>query len=130
MTLFNNTFSTIITWGLGAPACCTLLTANFGLACGCTIVVVPGGGGGGQLTVPEFYTPMTPRWTKTTALVIVTVKIRDNVYRRQYVVDRDKAAILISISNFIDRMKEKAQIGIGKITNATRRVAVKLLNKD
>lgn len=127
--LFNNNYSLIITKGLGGPRCCALITAQFGLVCGCKIEVVLPGGGGPYPGSEMLYTPTTTKLNRSTALVIVTVKIKEHTFRKQYVIDREKAEIMVSVREFVNVIKEKIQLKVDNIKEVTKKVIVKLFDK-
>lgn len=130
--LFNNNYSTIITSGLGAPACCALITSGFGLNCGCTVeIIVPppivGGGGG---TVSGFYVPLPQKTQKCDRIVLVTVKFSEQtVWRRQYVVDVCNADKMVKVINFVNSAKTRLVVGVEHIKQFAGNV-VAIFNKD
>lgn len=128
MSLFTHNYSSIITKGLGSPACCSLIVASFSLTGMCNVeIVVPtpityptaniGGGGGG------FLVPFPKDLQQQTKMVLITVKFTpDKVWRKSYVVDSDKADILVKVMNFGNKAKDNISIGIEHIKTATKRV--------
>lgn len=124
-SLFNNNYSTIITKGLGAPACCALITASFGVNCGCSIeiIVPPPSGGGGPVPISGFYVPFPKNLEKCDRIVLVTVKITEKmVWRRQYIVDVCNADKMVKAINFANNIKDKLIIGVDQIKHISGRV--------
>lgn len=128
MALYTHNYSAIITGGLGGSACCSILSANFGLNCGCTVeVVIPpppiftGGSGGGP--VSGFFVPLPLKMKQQTRMVLVTVKFsQDNAWRRSYVVDVSRADMVVKIINLINTSRDKLSIGINQIKTIGRAV--------
>ena len=135
MSLVTKNYGLIITKGLGAPACCTLLTANFGLVCGCSVEIITppvggGGGGGGYIPVrPGYYIPVDRTWTKDTRIVVVTVKMGENTWRKHYVVDEPKAQYLVTVANIINNVAGKVRISIEKIKHISKKIIATFIDK-
>lgn len=135
MALFNNTYSGLVTKGLGMPACCGLITMGFGLF-KCTIeVIIPppsGGGGGGSYAVhPGVYVEWPKKLTPKTKMVLVTVKFsEDKVWRHSYTVDGRKADISVKAVNFLNTTMERISIGVDKIKKAARSVTTLFKDDD
>jgi len=116
----------ILTKGLGAPACCGLIIAKFGLSkcCQYTIEVIPvegiGGGGGSRPLAPgeihNFYTPVG----QTNPLkplqylqpyndlrgpvdkIVITLTTSDgNNHTKEFFVPRHKSRVLINVTRII-----------------------------
>lgn len=139
MAVVGNKYGAIITKGLGFPACCAIITAPFGLVCGCIVEPVPppdnaGGGGGGLYPVlpPLYHTPRGQRVpTIDTRLVTITIKMKDKeVWRRKYVVNKYKGDIVVNVINIINRIKEKTSVGVNNIRQVVRRVSVWFKKED
>jgi len=130
MTIPTHTYSAIITKGLCFPACCALLTANFGLICGCQIVVVvEEAKGGGPFHIPAYFTPIGQKIDTNTRMVMITVTTREHQWKKMYVVDRKKAAILIEIIGFINTIKDKTSIAVHGLKQAVRTVTAWFVDK-
>lgn len=128
MAIFTNNYSMLITRGLGGPACCTLLTASFGLVCGCTVQVVepptPGGGGGSFAVEPGIYVP----WPKANLrdcdrVVVVTVKFSpEKVWRKSYAVDVCNVNRMVKVINIVNAATRRLAVGVENVKHAARRV--------
>lgn len=134
MALFNNSFSGLITNGLGMPACCGLLTMGFGLF-KCTIEIVvppipPSGGGGGPYVANGYYVPLTRPLTHTTKLVLVTVTMNNHTWKKSYVVDRTRAKVAVAIVNMINSVRGKITIGVDSLRKAARSVVASFSNRQ
>lgn len=133
--LFTNTYSGLITKGLGMPACCALLTANFGLICGCSIAIIeppPGGGGGGgsYAVEPGIYVPWPKKITPKSKMVLVTVKFSpEKTWRRSYVLPNTQANILVKAFNVVNSATAKMTVGVNQLKLATKRVTA-LFKRD
>ena len=128
MSLFTHTYSGIITRGLGLPACCGIITASFGLMCGCTIEVIipPAGGGGGSFVSPSFLVPFPENMKKCDRIILITVKFSEkNTWRKQFMVDVCNADKIVKVINIVNNMKDKISVGIDKIKQITRIVTTK-----
>lgn len=136
MSIINNTAGYIITRGLGGPACCTLLTVNFGLACGCSIVIVTpptggsGGGGGSYAVEPGIYVPWPKDTSPQTRMVLITVKYHDKAWRRSFIIDKRRADIIIRISNVINRITSRINVGVDHFRKAMKKVIAVFKNDD
>jgi hypothetical protein len=129
MTIPTNTYSAIITKGLGFDACCALITAQFSLVCGCSINIVVKDAGGGPYQIPAYYTPINQKIDVNTRMVMITVSTRTNSWKKMYVVDRQKAAILIEIIGFINAVKDRTSIAVHGLRQTVRKVTAWLVNK-
>lgn len=133
MALINNAYGAIITKGLGFPACCYLLTAPFGLACGCEITPVPpnvGTGGSTPVYLTPLVVPLGQRIDTNTRLVILTIKHRENLkWKKEYIISKRKAAILVEVLNFVNAVKDKTAITVSNLKQAALRVIAKVRNK-
>lgn len=127
MALIKNTYGGIITRGLGLPACCGLVTVQFGILCGCTVQVIPppvGGGGGSYAISPGVYVP----WPKSKQrecdrMVIVTVKFsEEKTWKRSYIVDVCNADRIVRVMNVVNSSLQRLSVGIEGIKRAVRRV--------
>lgn len=129
MALFNNTYSGLITKGLGMPACCGLITMGFGVFfCKVEIIQPPpgNGGGGGYVTSPGVYVPWPKKITSSTKMVLITVKFsEDKTWRRSYVVDSVKAAIIVRSVNLINAAVSRMSVGVEAIKQASKRVVAR-----
>ena len=124
MSLFKNTYSGLITGGLGLPACCGMITLQFHVF-KCTIAVIPGAPIGGSTPVTQggFYVPFPKKMTQTTKQVLITVKFsRDHVWRKAYVVDNYKADIIVKIFNIINTITNNFNVGVNTIKHKYKQV--------
>lgn len=130
--LFNNNYSAIITKGLGAAACCSLLIAQFGLNRGCTVEIITpptnvGGGGGGAFASSGFYVPFPTSMKKCDRIVLVTVKISTNlVWRKQFVVDVCNTDKIVGAAEFVNSTSSTLSVGVDKIKQSGRSVIASL----
>ena len=132
MAIYTHNYSAIILKGLGGAACCALLTANFGLNCGCSIeVVIPppiNTGGGGP--VGGFFVPFPKKLEQRTRLVLVTVKFsREMAWRRSYVVDVSRSDMIVKVINIVNSFKDGLSVGVDKIRTAGHTVMA-IFNKE
>ena len=129
MSLFNNTYSGLITKGLGMPAC-ALLTMGFG-AFGCTITVGPpppignigGVGGGGSFPTSQFLVPLSTKPRQKTKQVLITVKIGKSSWRRAFIVLNNKADVIVKVVNIVNTVKDKVSVGIEAIRRTSKKVS-------
>lgn len=114
-------------------ACCGLLTMGLGVFY-CTIAVVTptgqGGGGGPYPTSAEFLVPFPKELKQTTRMVLITVKIGEQSWRKSYVVQRNKAEIVLRVMNLINTAKDKMFVGVDSIKKASRRVSAVFRRTD
>ena len=131
MALINNAKGLIITGGLGGPACCALLTASFGLVCGCSfrVEVVSGGGYYPHHVVTPYYTPMRSP-AQETCLVMVDVKIQNFHWKKSYVVDKGKGDTVISIVDKINKIKSVIVEAVASFSRGIKRMRVSFKEKD
>lgn len=123
MSLFKHSYSGLITNGLGLGACCGLLTMGFSVF-KCNIEIVPPyvrrrAVSGGSVPVGSFYIPVTKPITYDSRVVIVTVKVKENTWKKAYVVDKSKADIIVRVINVITTIKTKISSIKRSLTNAT-----------
>jgi hypothetical protein len=131
MAIINNAKGLIITGGLGGPACCALLTANFSLVCGCVfrVEVVGGGGYYPHHVITPYYTPMRAP-AQDTCLVLVDVKLGENHWRKSYVVDKGKGDTIVKIIDTINKAKAKFVGMASAITRTAKKVLVYFSSND
>ena len=132
MSLFTQNYSPIITNGLGGPACCVLLTASFGLVCGCHIVVVSGAGGGGPYPPSAVNPGLIPAdriWTQGTKIIVVKVNMGEHKWEKHYVVDDPRAKYVITAVKIINTVLEKVRISVAKIKHISKKVIAVFRNK-
>lgn len=143
--LFRNTFSGLITKGLGGPASRGLITMSFGLSISpvtATIVipvipVVPvspnfGGGGGGYTgngsiaTHPNIYTPYTGNARKERRHVTFAIKFNEiNVWRTQYNLSLQKLSLVVRAINLTNVTTHWIAVSVSHIKRAVRNVTTK-----
>lgn len=127
MPLFNNTYSGLITKGLGLPACCGLITMGFGLF-RCTIDVIPipptsGGGGGGGVSIrPGINVPFRQTRIAPDRIIRITVGISDKKWSRAYTVDRSKAAIVVRVVNVVNSLHDRVSVNVSKLSKIVRKI--------
>lgn len=133
MALFKNSYSGLITGGLGMPACCGMITMGFSVF-KCKIEIVtpkppPNIGGGGPYVANGFYIPMTKQLTHTTKLVQITVTYKDKTWKKAYVVDRVKAKIAVRAVDFINAVRHRIEIGVNAFKRARHQVTAVFRDK-
>jgi len=133
--LFTNAYSGIITKGLGLPACNGMITMHFSLF---AIEIIPpptppGGAGGGpypfrgawnqtiRTTGPQFYTPAGRFSPQETRYVTVTMKIKGKEYKRFYVIDKEKADIIVKVHGLFKTAKDKIRVVVSNIKSLFQR---------
>lgn len=137
--MLNNAKGLIITGGLCGPACCALITAQFGLVCGCVFVEVapPGSGGWAQYPVTNipgvpkgspYYTPAPKNYGKEMRYILVTVKWKEREWKRSYLVSKDVADMLVSVSGVFNKVAVKVR-GLFHATGNNVQVAVSGLHR-
>ena len=132
MALISNAKGLLITGGLGGPACCAMLTAGFGLVCGCQFQVQVISGGGGYYphhVVTPYYTPMRAL-AQDSCLVLIDVKLADNHWRKSYVVDKGRGDTIIKIINGINRVKSSVVGAATSFKRAIKKAFVYFSDKD
>lgn len=136
MSLFKNSYSGLITKGLGMPACCGLLTMGFGVFF-CTVEVItpppPGGGGGGSIAIkPGVHVPWRPKQIKgKTKTVQITVKFsKDRAWRRAYIVNNVRADILVKVINVINSTASRFSVGVNRVRQVTKQVTAVFRRSD
>ena len=129
MSLFTHNYSSIITKGLGNPACCSLIVSSFSLTGFCNIeIIIPeqpigGGGSGGSISSGGFFVPLPTKIYKPTRTVLVTIKFTEQKsWRRKYIVSVDKADILVKVLNFGNTVKSNITVGVEHIKHITKQV--------
>lgn len=131
MATINNAKGLIITGGLGGPACCSLITAQFSLVCKCAFQVQIVGGGGyyPYHVITPYYTPQRAP-AQDTCLVLVDIKLGDNHWRKSYVVDRGKGDTLIKMMTAFHRYKGKFVGAVTSFNRALKRTYVYFTSND
>lgn len=131
MAIINNAKGLIITGGLGGPACCALITAQFSLVCGCDfrVEVVGGGGYYPHHVITPYYTPMRAP-AQDACLVLVDIKLGENHWRKSYVVDRGRGDTIIKVMSTFNRIKGKIIGAVTSFNRAVRRTLVYFTRKD
>ncbi len=131
MAIINNAKGLIITNGLGGPACCALLTAGFGtgLVCGCKFQVEIVTGGGPYIAAP-YFSPIGQKLDQETRLVLIRVVYDNEIrWRKQYIIDKPKADILVEIIGFINAIKDKTSILVQNLKQTTAKVIATFVDK-
>lgn len=139
MTLYNNSYSGIITNGLGGPACCSILTVNFSLFfCQINVGPIPpaniGGGGpypvNARSTVPvNWHTPRTNAWKYQPRQVNFIIKIAGKEIERKYVLSYGKTQAVVKIAEIVSSAKSKISTVLVKIRSSLRKVTVRVRDK-
>lgn len=112
MALFKNTYSGLITGGLGMAACCGMITMGFHLF-KCTIEVLPpvSGGGGSQPSSPEYLIPY--KFNARDYTVKITVQFKDGKKTtKSYKVTKKRADLYVKIANWSLSVQQKVQVGV------------------
>jgi hypothetical protein len=136
MALFKNSYSGLITKGLGMPACCGMLTMGFGLfVCKIEVIVPPeggSGGGGGSFAVhPGIYVPWPKKVSAKTKQVQITVKFKERpAWRRAYVIDSAKADIVVKVINIVNAVSSRVTVGVNQMRHAVKRVTAVFTRRD
>lgn len=136
MALFNNTYSGLITKGLGMPACCGLITMGFGLfKCTIEIIVPPlpptGGGGGSYAVHPGVYVEWPKKITPRTKMVLITVKFDEKkAWRHSFTVDGRKADITVKAVEIVNKTANKIAVGVDNVKTAIKRVTARFDDDD
>ena len=137
--LFRNTYSGLITKGLGGPAGCGLITLGFGVfVCSVTVTpiipppvpVIPGFGGGGGFvgngsiaTHPNIYAPYTGNARKERRHVTVSIKFNEkSVWRTQYNLSLQRANLVVRVVNITNVAARWINISVDNIKRASRSV--------
>ena len=133
MALFKHSYSGLITGGLGMPACCGMITMGFHVF-KCKIEVVPPpvrppNIGGGPYVANGFYIPMTKQLTHTTKMVLITVTYKDRTWKKAYVVDRVRAAIVVKAVDFFNAARKKIEIGVSALRRVKHQVTAAFRDK-
>lgn len=123
-SIFTKNYSTIITGGLGAEACCALITAKFGLNCGCFIdIIVPPPSGGGAIVHRGITVPLRSNIKECDRIVLVTVKFSEQkVWRKRFIVDVCHTDRAVKIVNMINITMQNISVGIGKLKKITHTI--------
>lgn len=134
MALFNNTYSGLITKGLGLPACVGLITMGYGVFSTTIEIFVPpsSGGGGGSFAVhPGVYVQWPKKITPRTKMVLVTVKFgEDKVWRHSYAVDGRKADISVNVVNFLNATMDRIVVGVDNVKKFIKSVTAVFKDDD
>lgn len=137
MALFNNTYSGLITKGLGMPACCGLLTMGFTLF-KCTINVIPipptpgGGGGGGSYAIhPNVYQPFNRSRASRRRRLEIVVRVNDqHTWRRSYDVTMQAAGFVVRAMNIVNAATSKLSVTVNGLKRVTRQVFARFRSSD
>lgn len=128
-SLFTNTYSGLITKGLGLPACCGMITMAFSLFV-CTVNVTPvppapgGGGGGGSYAVfPDIYKPYEGTARKEKRIVTISVKFNDKfTWRQAYTLSMQKASVVVKAIDIVNAATHKMSVAVTGLKRASRGV--------
>lgn len=132
MALYNNSYSGIITQGLGGSACYSILTYQFGvfaIEIGPTPPPANIGGGGPYPTAAihqpvNWHTPKTNAWKYQPRQVNIKVKLGEQEWSRQYVLSYGKARAVIAVSKVISNVVKKVSAVVSNIRTRMRRGSV------
>lgn len=100
-----------------------------------TAQVVTGGSGGGPYTFlqrgPGYYT-LDPRYlSKSTRYITVKVEFKEGAkWRKDYVIDIDKLDVVIKIFNWVNRLKDRINVGVEHIRKAGNKVSAMFKRSD
>lgn len=140
--MINSPVGSIITKGLGGPACCNLITAHFSLAKVCVEVVVTPvgiGGGGGSVPIPPGhsihvlqqpvhlqsptgYVPFKPPVEMQN--VHIKVSVHDNVYEKDYIVPAFIPNAYVTIKNLTNRAIPSMKVIVNNITKVKTKISI------
>lgn len=127
-SLFTNTYSGLITKGLGLPACCGMITMAFTLFV-CTVNVTPvpipgsGGGGGSYAVFPDIYKPYEGTARKEKRIVTISVKFNDKfTWRRAYTLSMQKATVIVKAIDIVNAVTRRMQVSISGLKRVSRSV--------
>lgn len=133
--IFNTPWSPLITNGLGTSACCGLLLAGLG-AFTCFGGITPPdppftGGGGGSIAVnPGIYVPW-PKGVKKkpgTRAVVVTVKMKEKTWTRNFVIAEKRAPLAVSCLNVINKTASKITVGVDRMQRSVKQIKARFGN--
>jgi hypothetical protein len=129
MSLITNGYGLIITKGLGGGIC-TLISAQFGLICGCrvTIVTPPVGGGGGNIMVHGFPLSFPIKTKSCERIVLITVNIKEKQFRQQFVMDVCNTDKLVSVVNMISGINQRATVTLSGLMNSSKKLISVIAN--
>jgi len=133
MALFKNTYSGLITGGLGGAACCGMITMGFHLF-RCTIEVIPpprpGGGGGGKYHV-NYHTPRQYSPKLKDHNIRITVQFKDgNKWSTMYRVSKKRADLIVKVTNIVNIIKDKINVGVDSFKRVTKTITTNFKNND
>ena len=117
----------IIAMGLGSNAA-DMILADFSLSTKfISIVVTAPGAGGGPYPIATsqqgFYTPAHKPMTDATRLVTISVKFsEDKTWKKYYVVDEERADIIIKVIGWLNTFKQRFGIGISAVKRTGQKV--------
>lgn len=134
--IFNNRYSGLITGGLGLNACEGLLTMGFHLFHVEVKVIGHTGGGGPWPAVPVYPMANQPqhpayymKWDKanlvSTKLILVTIKMQDKKWTKQFVVETTRAKLIVKAVNFTQSTINNISATVAKFSRATKRAIAK-----
>lgn len=130
--IFTSAWSPIITGGLGTSACCGLITAGIG-SWQCFVGITPpdAGGGGGSFAVhPGIYVPWPKGVTKLKGkrVVVVTVKMKDKKWTKNYMVDDKHSKFVVEAIRFFNATTTKLSVGVSSVQRMARKVTAMFRN--
>lgn len=123
-SIFTTNYSSIITKGLGTPACCSLITAQFGLNCGCFIeIITPPPSGGGAIIHRGITVPLRPNIKQCDRIVLVTIKFSEkSVWRKRFIVDVCHTDRMVKVINIVNATMRNVSIGVNNIKKITHSI--------
>lgn len=126
--VFTKPYSPLITGGLGMSACCGLLLGGLG-SFSCFVGITPppsgGGGGGGSFPVhPSIYVPWpkSVRKKTNTRVIVVTVKISDKKFTKNYLIPEKRTKIAVKVINFLNFTASTLTVGVNNLQRTARKV--------
>lgn len=129
MALFTNSYSGLITGGLGMPACCGMLTMGFHVF-KCTIEITPipipsSGGGGHHVQVRN-----VPLDLHKQRNVTITVTLKGKTWKHTNMVTERKATIIVKAINIVNRARRTVSAVASNVARVGRSISAIFTDTD